>query len=104
MDRYEGNPFLRCVDCYVLKAIGHLDSKHEEGLRQMTPALAKTYGVNGSWDQIVAKQMDFPPTFPAKIKEIWDKNVEMAKAKRQSIDPNEFTAHFVSYYILRERQ
>ena len=104
MDRYTNNPFLRLLDSYVLKAIGHLDEKHEQGLRQMTPNLVKIYGVQGSWDEIVAREMEFSSDTPSKIKEIWEKNVEMAKAQRQSIDPKEFAIHFVSYYILHEKR
>ncbi|BDI33319.1 hypothetical protein CCAX7_53700 [Capsulimonas corticalis] len=100
MDRYVGNPFLRFVDCYVLKAIGHLEERHKDGLRQMTPALVKTYGVRGSWDAIVAQVMRFPPTLPAKIKEIWDKNAAHAKSLNQAIDPEEFTTRFVDQNFL----
>jgi hypothetical protein len=104
MDRYANNPFLRLLDSYVLKAIGQLDEKHEQSLRQMTPDLVKIYGVQGSWDEIVAQEMEFSPDTPSKIKEIWEKNVEMAKAQRQSIDPKEFAIHFISYYILQEKK
>ena len=36
-DRYEGKPFIRLVDCYVLDAIGHLDDAQEAQLIEMTP-------------------------------------------------------------------
>jgi hypothetical protein len=90
MSRYHGKPFLRLLECYVLNAIGQLHEQHAEVLRQMEPMLAKTYGMGGAWDEIVAAQMNFPATLPDKIRGLWDRYLATAKARAASVDPEEF--------------
>ncbi|BDI33328.1 hypothetical protein CCAX7_53790 [Capsulimonas corticalis] len=102
MSRYDGQPFLRFLDCYVLKAIGHLSAQHETALRQMAPALAKSYGMTGAWEAIVERQMDFPATLPAQIHELWVENVALAKARHIILDPEDFTTQFVDQNFLSE--
>lgn len=95
MDRYAGKPFLRLLECYVLSAIGELDTKQEESLRRMEPKLASVYGAQGSWIEIVSAQMDFPATLPGQIKGIWEKGVSQARQQGLAVDPNEFAMAFV---------
>ena len=63
-DRYTDKPFLRFVDAWVLKAIGHLDAATETWCKAMVPQLEQSFGVRGSWEQIVAQQMKFGPECP----------------------------------------
>ena len=58
-DRYTDKPFLRFVDAWVLKAIDHLDPETEAYCQAMAPQLEQSFGVKGSWEQIVARQMKF---------------------------------------------
>lgn len=95
MDRYAGKPFLRLLECYVLSAIGQLDTQQEESLRRMEPKLANLYGTQGSWAEIVSAQMDFPATLPGQIKDIWEKGVLQARHQGLAVDPNEFAMAFV---------
>ena len=95
MSRYDGKPFLRLLDCYVLKSIGELDARQENSLKAMEPKLASVYGHEGSWFDIVANQMDFPSSLPDQIKAIWDAGKAKAAQQGVGVNPQEFTLQFV---------
>ena len=95
MSRYDGKPFQRLLDCYVLKAIGCLDAQQEAALCAMESKLAQVYGTEGSWDVIVANQMDFADELPAQIASIWEAGKAKAAALGLTVDPKEFTSQFV---------
>ena len=95
-DRYTDKPFLRFVDAYVLKAIGHLDEATETYCKAMVPSLEKSFGIKGTWSQIVAQQMKFPPDFPAQILKIWaDGKARAEAANAGTPDPVQFAMYFV---------
>ncbi len=94
-DRYDGKPFLRLLDSYVLAAIGELPREQHESLQDMEPKLRSVYGTEGDWRQIVATQMGFPDDLPATIKVIWDNGVAKIRASGMNPDPSEFIRHFV---------
>ncbi len=94
-NRYEGKPFLRLLDCYVLKAIGHLDDAQEAALMAMEPKFHDVYNVEGSWLEIVSHQMEFPASLPAEIKRIWDEGSVRAEKMGFSPVPSEFMREFV---------
>lgn len=95
MSRYEGKPFLRFLDCYVLDSIGQLDDSQRSGLETMQPTLAKALGRQGSWQEMVSAQMDFPESMPEQIRRIWHGYLERAKEQGVSVNPNEFVAEFI---------
>jgi len=95
MDRYADKSFLRLLECYVLEAIGELSSQQRQVLERMQPKLARTYQTTGTWAEIVARQMKFPDSLPAKIAEIWKKNVAIAAAQQLAIEPETFAREFV---------
>jgi len=95
MSRYDGKPFLRLLDCYVLSSIGHLDDQKEHALNLMAPKLSKALGVSGSWFEMVAATMEFPADLPAKILRIWENGKANADAQGLLVDPDEFTQQFV---------
>jgi hypothetical protein len=95
VSRYDGKPFLRLLDCYVLHAIGHLGSGQLESLRQMEPKLTQVYGQTGSWTEIVAAQMNFPPTLPDRIKDIWEAGKARAEQQGLMVEADEFARQFV---------
>src|SRR3546814_11762129 len=70
-DRYDDKPFLRYVDAWVLNAIGALDEPTRAYCVAMEPQLRQSLGKTGSWDAIVAQQMNFPPELPEQIRRIW---------------------------------
>lgn len=95
-DRYTDKPFLRFVDAYVLKAIGQLDDATETYCTAMVPQLEQSFGLKGSWSQIVAQQMKFPPDLPAQILKIWaDGRARFAQGNGEAPDPVQFAMIFV---------
>jgi hypothetical protein len=95
MERYENKPFLRLLECYVLFAIEQLDDQQQSTLRLMEPKLQSVYGTTGSWLEIVNVQMNFPDSFPDRIREIWNKNLAKFHESRTPVDPNKFAIEFV---------
>lgn len=95
-DRYTDKPFLRFVDAWVLKAIGHLDEATETYCKAMVPQLEQSFGLAGDWEQIVEKQMKFPPELPAQIRKIWaDGKARFEEGNGEAPDPVQFTYIFV---------
>ncbi len=79
--RYEGRPFLRLLECYVLWTIGELSTDQSEQLVAMTPNLRETYGFEGDWQTIVAHQMDFPSELLSSLREMWERNLKVADVR-----------------------
>jgi len=96
--RYEGKPLLRLLECYVLSAIGELSDADEEELRAITPNLCRVYRTEGDWRAVLAAAMELPTDLHTKIREIWNKNVESAKARGVRLNPQEFAESFVDYH------
>ncbi|HEY0597116.1 hypothetical protein [Sphingopyxis sp.] len=95
-DRYTDKPFLRFVDAWVLKAIGHLDEPTEAYCRAMVPQLEQSFGLTGSWERIVEQQMKFTPDLPAQIRKIWiDGKARFAEGNGEAPDPRQFAMIFV---------
>jgi hypothetical protein len=95
MDRYAGRPFLRLLECFVLDAIGQLDDRQRDTLRQIEPKLRETYGREGTWARIIAGEMDFPEALSSEIRTVWGKNLAIARKQGLQVDPNEFAMAFV---------
>ncbi|MBD9458359.1 hypothetical protein IB241_11745 [Pseudomonas sp. PDM05] len=95
MRRYEGKPFLRLLECYVLAAIGELSDEQQATLRAMEPKLHEVYGTSGSWQSVIEVQMDFPATVADKIRAIWQANVEKFANAGTAINAEDFAQHFV---------
>jgi hypothetical protein len=95
VDRYRHKPFLRLLECYVLKAIGELDTQQEQVLERMAPKLSVLYGEVGSWLEIVRLQMDFSANLPWQIRDVWDRTLSQAALKGVVVDPIEFATNFV---------
>ncbi|WP_230291938.1 hypothetical protein [Croceicoccus sp. Ery5] len=94
--RYNGKPFLRLLDSYVLAATGHLDPIADRSLTAMEPRFHKAFGQTGSWRSIVEQRMKFRPGMPGAIREVWDKGrLKFLQANGKEPDPREFTRHFV---------
>jgi hypothetical protein len=96
MNRYDGKPFLRLLDSYVLDVIGQLETDSRSALERMQPRLAQTFGTAGTWQEIVRSQLELPDTFPAEVRFIWEGFLDQAKRQGLSVDPNEFVERFVS--------
>ena len=95
-DRYTDKPFLRFVDAWVLKAIGHLDEATETYCKAMAPQLQQSFCVTGTWERIVEQQMKFGPDLPAQIRKIWtDGKARFAEGNGAAPDPVQFAMIFV---------
>lgn len=95
-DRYTDKPFLRFVDAWVLKAIGHLDAATDDYCQAMEPQLRQSFSATGSWTQIVEQQMKFRPDLPAQILKIWtDGQARFAEGNGEAPDPRQFAMIFV---------
>jgi hypothetical protein len=95
-DRYTDKPFLRFVDAWVLKAIGHLDTATGDYCKAMEPQLRQSFSATGSWTQIVEQQMKFGPELPAQIVKIWtDGQARFAAGNGEAPDPRQFAMIFV---------
>src|SRR3546814_6760898 len=98
IDRYTDKPFLRFIDAWVLKAIGHLDPATESYCQAMVPQLEQSFGVTGSWERIVEQQMKFGPELPAQILKIWtDGRSEEHTYELQSLMRTSFAVFCLKY-------
>ena len=85
-NRYDGRPFLRLLECYVMWCAGELDSTSRKQLVSMTPQLQKTYKTTGSWQKIVAEQMQFSKDLQSHILELWKQNVSSGEKDILSVE------------------
>lgn len=91
VSRYEGQPWLRLLDSYVLWAIGALDDDTVARLERMTPKLQETYQQPGArWFEIIEREMGFPQTLPAALASSWARNSQIAAKRNEVIDPVDF--------------
>jgi hypothetical protein len=95
MQRYAGKPFLRILECYVLWAAGELAAEDERKLVAMTPKLRETFSRQGSWQEIVAGEMEFPPDLPQQINALWVQNQQRAKNANVDLPAEDFARMFV---------
>ncbi|MBH5323122.1 hypothetical protein [Aurantiacibacter sediminis] len=94
--RYEGKPFLRLLDSYVLDSIGALDEANSKWLTEAEPHFRATYGEIGTWREIVEKRMQFPDGMPRAIREVWTKGQDRYRAQTgEEPDPIPFAISFV---------
>jgi hypothetical protein len=95
MDRYDGKPFLRLLDCYVLDAIDQLTDEQRKALSLMEPKLNAAYNSLASWQELVRTQMDLPTSFPDSVRRLWAGYLGAAKDQGLSVLPGDFVEQFV---------
>jgi len=93
--RYQGKPLLRLLECYVLWAIGQLPDKEAQAMEEMTLKLQQLYQTTGTWQEVISKVMELPPTMPEMIRGLWAKNTAIAKANNVELSPQQFAEMFV---------
>jgi hypothetical protein len=96
VDRYEGKPFLKLVDSFVLKCIGELDPSQESLLVEMTPKFQEAFACSGSWEEMVIAKLQFPPNIRESIQAMWGKNQGIAKQNGVTLAPMQFVEMFVA--------
>jgi len=93
--RYDGKPLLRLLELYALRAIDELPQADQKTLERMAPKLQALYGGNGEWHEAVAAAVHMPADMPVAIKDMWAKNLEIARAKGVTLRPQAFAEIFV---------
>jgi len=93
--RYAGKPLLRLLECYVLWAADELPAEEESKLQAMTPKLREVYKRQGSWQEIVAGEMEFPPDLPQHIRSLWIENSQRAQNSSVELPAEDFARMFV---------
>lgn len=101
-NRYEGKPFLKFVDSFILKAIGELDPEMEAKLEKVTPQLQQTFFSGGTWEEIVMEQLDYTPAVREQIRGLWAENQASAAQQGGVLEPMQFVALFVAENIMGE--
>lgn len=99
VDRYEGKPFLKLVDSFVLSSIGELDPSQRSSLEQMTPDFQRTFKRQGTWEDIVMAELAFEPEVKSAIANLWVKNQEIARINGSTLAPMAFVEMFVAKNI-----
>ena len=95
-DRYDGKPFLRLLDSYVLAAIGALDKPNADWLTQAEPHFRATFGQTGSWREIVEGRMQFPAGMESAIVDLWESGrIKFVQQTGEDPDPVQFAHTFV---------
>lgn len=100
LPRYQGKPLLRLLECFVLKAINELSAADAENLRRMEPMLARLYGKQGLWDEIISATMEFPENMPILIREMWERNQIIAQQHSTTLSPQQFAEMFVDQNLV----
>ena len=95
MQRYAGKPFLRLLECYVLWAADELTAEDDRKLLAMTPKLREVYKRQGTWQEIVAGEMEFPSDLPQHIRAVWLENRIRAENSDLDLLPEDFARRFV---------
>ena len=93
--RYDGRPLVRLLELYVLRSIGELATSEEQTLEKMSPKLQSIYGGGGQWHEAIAAAVQMPPTLPTAIRDMWNKNREVARENGATLTPQEFAEMFV---------
>ena len=93
--RYQGKPLLRLLEFYVLKAIGELSRESEESLNAMAPKLQAIYGGDGRWEDAIARAIHMPDTMPQAIRDMWSRNLKIARDNNLTLTPQQFAEMFV---------
>ena len=99
--RYKGKPFLRLLELYVLWAIGELAEKETSFMEEITPKLRSSYKMEGDWQRIIEGVMELPPHLPGKIRELWNRNLEIARTAGVVLPPQHFAEFFVDENLVR---
>ena len=93
--RYDGKPLLRLLELYVLMAIDELPQADRQTLERMAPKLRAMYGGDGEWHEAVAAALRMPADMPAAIRDMWTRNLEIARANGVTLPPQMFAQMFV---------
>ena len=99
--RYEGRPFLRVLELYVLNAVGVLPESADEQLRAMEPKFRETYNRPGlTWVQIVEAEMEFPDTLVGSLRSMWERTTANACVQGETVDAETWAQSVVDQHLI----
>lgn len=90
--RYDGRPLLRLLECYVLWSIGELSSADSKNLEAMEAKLQQVFGRTGTWQDVIAAEMDLPSGFQARVRELWAAEQARARGGAKRLSAEEFAS------------
>lgn len=91
IDRYQGRPMLRLLDCYFLDALGVLDGASLASMEELSDSLPQALGVRkGTWQQCVEEAMGFPFGGAQHVRKLWESTVARATEEGIDIDAKSF--------------
>ncbi|MCP3925714.1 MAG: hypothetical protein GY714_24360 [Desulfobacterales bacterium] len=93
-ERYQNKPLLKLLECYILFSIGEILKDEKIKMDEMTPKLRQLYNLEGEWNEIIEKIMDFPSDMPKQILDVWEKNCNLAELNDEEINPQDFAEMF----------
>jgi hypothetical protein len=93
--RYNGQPMLRLLELYVLWAVGELPQAEQNTLKTMALKLQSIYGGGGDWQDAIAAAMHMPSEMPEAIRDMWVRNLEIARTNGITLPPQQFAEMFV---------
>jgi hypothetical protein len=93
--RYDGKPLVRMLELYTLWAIGELPQAEQDVLNRVAPKLQSIYGGGGGWHDAIAAAMHMPPEMPEAIRDMWVRNLEIARVNEVTLPPQKFAEMFV---------
>jgi hypothetical protein len=94
--RYDGKPLLRLLELYILNALNELPPPEQEALQRLAPKLQSVYGGKGQWHEAIEAAVHMPAEMPRMIRDMWDKNLEIAGANNvPPLTPQKFAEMFV---------
>ena len=94
--RYDGKPLLRLLELYILNALDELPASEQESLNRLAPKLQAVYGGNGTWHGALEAAVHMPADMPQQIRDMWNKNLEIARANNVSaLSAQKFAEMFV---------
>lgn len=95
-NRYDGKPLLRLLELYILHTLDQLPAAEQETLNRLAPKLQAVYGGNGAWHEAIAAAVHMPADMPQVIREMWEKNLEIARANNvPALSAQQFAEMFV---------
>lgn len=99
--RYDGRPLLRLLELYVLRVIGELPTEEQQALDRMAPKLLAIYGGNSEWHEAVASAVHMHPNMPDAIRDMWARNLEIARTNDMTLAAQKFAEMFVDENFAR---
>ena len=93
--RYQSQPLLRLLECYVLWAIDRLPEDDQNKMTELAPKLRTLYGVEGTWQAVLEAVMHLPANMTDLIRDLWFKNSEIASRNNATLSPQQFAEMFV---------